>query len=725
MARLGRALKVHWQSKINTKNGVAFKQNGESTVVINFDVKHLRAFILTTALILVLAGCSSSKDSDDDDGGNQNRAPTANAGANASVAETTVVTLDGTGSTDPDANDSLTYSWTQTGGTSLTITNANQEQASFTAPDVTLGSPQDFTFQLTVTDGEGLTSTDSVTITVVEPAPQITLSGIAEFQFVPPFSTPQMCAGLNYSNTENRPIRGVTIQLFDAGSNTLIAESETSETGAYSFVVDSQINVFLRLRAELKRVGAPAWDVEVRDNTSDVGLALDQRPLYVLDTAPFTTSVVNQTENIVAATGWDGSDYSGVRAAAPFSILDAIYDAMQLVLTANPTANFPPLDAFWSVNNSSTQGSGSFNDNIDNGLLGTSFYSGGIDSLFLLGMEDDDTEEFDDHVIAHEWGHYFEDTFSRSDSVGGAHAIGNRLDARLAFGEGWGTAISGMSTGVPVYCDTGGNNQSGGFGIDIETPGAFSGTPGWYNETTILALLYDLWDTDNDGVDNDSIGFAPIYDIMVNQQRTTPAFTSVFSFMTELKADNPGATTFIDALLTDSGITSNLDIYGSNETNDSDNSLVVQDVLPVYTTITTNGTPVEVCSNSQFDNVRDGNKLSERQLLRFDVITPAIYEISVVTNSPNEIPPPGFNCELLSITDPDAHRYSDPDFFVYRNGNIAAFGRECTPNQEPPETVALQAGEHVMSVLEFRYADDDTIASYPERTCFNVSITQQ
>ena len=682
----------------------------------------------------VLAACSGGGDDDD-----VNRAPSANAGADSSVAELSQVTLDGSASTDPDTGDNLNYAWTQTSGQSISINGANLAQATFTAPDVVLGSPEELIFQLTVTDGGGLSSSDSITITVVEPGPPVTISGTAEYEFVP---TNNNCQGLAFPSTQPRPIRGATVQALRASDNALLAQTTTDDSGAYSLTVESLVNVYLRVRAELKRGGSPAWDVEVRDNTSDVGLALYLRPIYVLDTSVFSSGVGDQVVPILAETGWDSSSlsYTGVRAAAPFSILDVIYDSMQLVLTANSTAQFPSLDAYWSVNNTTTQG-GNPADNIDSGEIGGSFYTRIQDvddanitypSLFLVGMEDDDTEEFDDHVIAHEWGHYFEDNFSRSDSIGGPHALGERLDPRLAFGEGWGTAFSGMSTGSPIYCDTGGSNQAFGFGVNIESPNILqTGIPGWYNETTVLALLYDLWDTNAElgGVDNDSIGFAPIYDAMTNEQRTTGAFTSVFSFMTELKNNNPGDTAFIDALLMDSGITTNLDIFGSNETNDSDPAFFINDVIPVYTQLTI-GNTVNVCSNSQFDNERDGNNLSERQLLRFNVPVAGPYNFEIITSNPPEIPPVGFNCTAVSQNDPDdpnAHRYSDPDFFVYQNGTIVAGGTGCTPNQEiTPLPFNLSAGEHVMSVLEFRFADDDTVAGFTdERICFDITVTAQ
>ena len=58
----------------------------------------------------------------------------------------------------------------------------------------------------------------------------------------------------------------------------------------------------------------------------------------------------------------------------------------------------------------------------------------------------EDSDEYDRHIIIHEWGHYFEDKLSRADSIGGPHGLSDRLDFRVAFGEGWGNAISAIIT---------------------------------------------------------------------------------------------------------------------------------------------------------------------------------------------------------------------------------------------------------------------------------------
>ena len=92
-----------------------------------------------------------------------NQRPVANAGAAQSVLVDAVVTLAGSGSTDPDGHLPLTYRWAQSGGPSVTFT-PNVSVTSFTAPS----APTVLTFTLNVTDAQGLPNLtgDSVVITV-------------------------------------------------------------------------------------------------------------------------------------------------------------------------------------------------------------------------------------------------------------------------------------------------------------------------------------------------------------------------------------------------------------------------------------------------------------------------------------------------------------------------------------------------------------------------------
>lgn len=77
-------------------------------------------------------------------------APNAIAGANQTVDSGASVSLDGTGSNDPDG-DTLTYQWTQLSGPSVSLANASSATATFTAPNVSSDSL--LRFELTVDDG--------------------------------------------------------------------------------------------------------------------------------------------------------------------------------------------------------------------------------------------------------------------------------------------------------------------------------------------------------------------------------------------------------------------------------------------------------------------------------------------------------------------------------------------------------------------------------------------
>lgn len=94
--------------------------------------------------------------------GAPNQLPVAAAGEDQEVTPPATVTLDGSGSYDPDG-DELTFAWTVTGPEETTLDGAEGAAPSF-APTL----PGDYVLSLTVADTEGGTATDSVTVHVLE-----------------------------------------------------------------------------------------------------------------------------------------------------------------------------------------------------------------------------------------------------------------------------------------------------------------------------------------------------------------------------------------------------------------------------------------------------------------------------------------------------------------------------------------------------------------------------
>ena len=95
----------------------------------------------------------------------KNDPPTADAGPDQNVDEETKVTLDGSNSSDPD--DGIeTYRWKQIAGPSVSLSDPEAMQPTFTTPSVAGNKSISLTFELTVTDFGGLLDTDTIVVNV-------------------------------------------------------------------------------------------------------------------------------------------------------------------------------------------------------------------------------------------------------------------------------------------------------------------------------------------------------------------------------------------------------------------------------------------------------------------------------------------------------------------------------------------------------------------------------
>jgi hypothetical protein len=92
-----------------------------------------------------------------------NEAPVADAGPDQTVDEGNLVTLDGSGATDPNG-DTLSWLWSLESGPAVALQGVDTAHPSFTAPAV--DGDQFLVLKLVVNDGQANSQPDSVTITV-------------------------------------------------------------------------------------------------------------------------------------------------------------------------------------------------------------------------------------------------------------------------------------------------------------------------------------------------------------------------------------------------------------------------------------------------------------------------------------------------------------------------------------------------------------------------------
>ncbi len=213
--------------------------------------------------------------------------PVANIATQGPVDEGSNVTLDGSGSSDPDG-DTLTYVWAQTAGPNVTIVDGQTATPSFIAPEVDAAGAT-LTFELTVSDGN-LSDMAEIDVQVDDVPPQ------------PPIAN----AGNNQTVTETNSVT------LDASA------SSDPEGGAltYSWAQDSGPNVTLSA-TNTAQVSFTAPDVEADQTLTFSVVVLDEQGLMDSDTV--TITIQNQRRSGGGGGGVTGLWYLSLLALAAFA----------------------------------------------------------------------------------------------------------------------------------------------------------------------------------------------------------------------------------------------------------------------------------------------------------------------------------------------------------------------------------------------------------------------
>ena len=496
---------------------------------------------------------------------------------------------------------------------------------------------------------------------------RITLEGKVTYDFVPHNDNK---IGLNYSATEAKAARGIVIELLDS-NNDVLATTNTDNLGDYSFSVEPNKLVKVRAKAQLLRDQLPVWNFKVTDNTNN-------NSLYVMDGSLVAVSDATGVRNLHAASGWTGTGYTQPRVAAPFAILDSVLLGAERVLAAGNNRDFPALDLRWSVNNIAAEG------DITLGEVGTSFYDGSV--IYILGDQNVDTDEYDRHVILHEWGHYLETGFARSDSIGGDHIYDDKLDMRVAMSEGFANAFSAMILDDPDYSDASGLQQNDGFSNNISHKN--HSVRGWYSEASIQSILYNFY-INNDG--KLARDFTDIFSVIASQNYAeNTAMISIYVFADALRSLIPGQTTNFNNLLLEQNIEPT-SAFGEGESNSGGYA----GSLPIYKTLPVNDSPVNVCSTNRFGAY---NKLATAQFMVLEIASSGTYQ---------------FNVQETGVDSGE----SDPDIYLYRYGKLLDYAEGVQMDRESLSS-DLSVGTYVLELVDDRVMNIDN--SDLVTACFNV-----
>lgn len=503
--------------------------------------------------------------------------------------------------------------------------------------------------------------------------------------------------GLNYFATRQAPMRYVLVDVLSQSGEPLRQGLISDSEGKVSFEIDPSTRFKLRIIAESRGIESGQWGLRVVNNQGSDDI--DSYPVYALETGVLAAAEVTESIVVNADSGWDGLAYSEERIAAPFAILDSMVTATQYALTGRTDLEFSPIDVYWSVDNT-----------LD--AVGTSYFNGAF--IMILGDAEVDTDEYDESIVIHEWGHYFQSILSRDDSLGGPHGGEDKLDMRVAFSEGWANAYSGLASEQRFYRDSTGGSQSSGFAIALESESSVDdgAVNGWYSEDSVQSFVYDLFDGPTFSLADDDTIALPVSSMMTAMVDFMPkqsAATSVFSFAKGVLNASSDESTVIMQLLNAQEIgqgQSVVDVFGSDETNSASRYTANADVgditLPIYSDLGTDLAIDEVCQDVYFGG---GNKLGVYRFVSFSIENSAKYQITATT------------------TTSPAGASADPDFYLYNERLVtasegAAIGSEST-------TVDLAAGDYWLAITDWNNNDNNSDNPTPGRYCQSLEVIQQ
>ena len=259
-------------------------------------------------------------------------------------------------------------------------------------------------------------------------------------------------------DVEARPIRGALFEVLAAGDE-LLAQGVTGDDGVAAVTFEGVAGEDLRVRI-LALSGHRDVAVAVRN---------DGYAIHAVESAAVPADDVVEIDVYADAAGAGGA----------FNLFDEVSSAV-----AGVAARYGPvegLDVVWTPGVPHP--------------CGSCFLSWG--GVMLVGGAAADPDQWDDSVILHELGHWFEENLAATTNPGGAHD-GVPTFPDMAWSEGFASFFGQALIGSPVYLDS---FSEGTWSMDLERMGGDHawGTEegaldGFVSENLVSAILWDLVD---------------------------------------------------------------------------------------------------------------------------------------------------------------------------------------------------------------------------------------
>lgn len=219
--------------------------------------------------------------------------------------------------------------------------------------------------------------------------------------------------------TEYKAVRYASVEVVDPSTDPdqVLASGLTDDAGVFSFndIVSAATTIYVRVLSETSAAGIPEVAVKYTTTAS----------LYAVGGADFAPEA-GATSSLLIDIPVDSN------VAGAFNILDVLTYSGEFIKAFEGSAP-PLLNAYWQAGNDI--GYSYFCD------VGGGLCSHGV-GIYVLGGDapgSGDTDEYDDDVMIHEYGHFAAYSYSRDDSPGGPHYLNDTAqDMRLSWSEGWG-----------------------------------------------------------------------------------------------------------------------------------------------------------------------------------------------------------------------------------------------------------------------------------------------